>query len=72
MSGDNGQTGQCTYDENITLASAYAGTRIQGYYNTETIATPPRMTGYLRVEANYVIFDGFEVSGPSVSFRQDT
>ena len=63
--GDNGAGGQCTYTDNLLLQSADDGVRMQGYYGDYDTDEPPMQTGYLRVEADDFIFDGFEVTGPS-------
>ena len=70
MRGDNGSGGQCIYPDDLLIAGSDYGDRIQGYYGNEYADYPPMQTGYLRVETDDVIFDGFEVSGPSSSLYE--
>jgi hypothetical protein len=67
VKGDNNLGGQCSYSDDLLLGPQYAGTRIQGYYGMILADQPPLQTGYVRVEADNITFDGFEVTGPSVS-----
>jgi len=65
--GDDDDGGQCEYTDDLTLTDANTGVRIQGYYGDYDTDVPPHQTGFVRVETDNVIFDGFEVSGPSYS-----
>ena len=67
VKGDDNLSGQCGYDEDLLIGAVNAGTRIQGYYGSIATDKPPMQTGYVRVEADGVTFDGFEVTGPSIS-----
>jgi len=65
--GDDGLGGQCDYQENLTLMDDHQGSRIQGYYGDYDVDVPPLQTGFVRIEGDNCIYDGFEVSGPSYS-----
>jgi len=65
--GDDNAGAQCDYIADLTVTPDYGGIRIQGYYGDYDTDVPPLQTGFVRVEADNVIFDGFEVSGDSYS-----
>jgi hypothetical protein len=71
VKGESSVGTQCVYSDDLLLTAAYQGTRIQGYCNTYEGAMPPMQTGYVRIEGDDITFDGFEVSGPSVSFYSE-
>jgi hypothetical protein len=54
--------------ENLLVTAANEGTRIQGFYGDYEADHPPRQMGYVRIAADDITFDGFEVTGPLVSF----
>ena len=70
MQGDNGSGGQCTYSNDLIIGAADNWDRIQGYYGNISADVPPMQTGFVRIEANNVTFDGFEVTGPSSSLYE--
>jgi len=63
--GDDNAGAQCDYIADLTVTSDYSGIRIQGYYGDYATDIPPLQTGFVRVEADNVIVDGFEMTGPS-------